>query len=154
MLRPFKNSTKWNLFLSLDYWLGHLLLHHLQTCSGKFKIIKIFFSLGLKASRILHLTAPFLPDGVFDFKNRASSYLDTTIFTITEQILIAALQLHADLSVYFRNGHNRWILYPEGSVYSSGLSLRECSFWLGSKKVRFYGGRLRSEFKGIEQWLN
>ena len=33
------------------------------------------------------------------------------------------LQLHADLSVYFRNGHNRWILYPEGSVYSSGLSL-------------------------------
>ena len=88
MLRPFKNSTKWNLFLSLDYWLGHLLLHHLQTCSGKFKIIKIFFSLGLKASRILHLTAPFLPDGVFDFKNRASSYLDTTIFTITEQILM------------------------------------------------------------------
>ena len=65
-----------------------------------------------------------------------------------------ALQLHADLSVYFRNGHNRWILYPEGSIYSSGLSLRECSFWLGSKKVRFYGGRLRSEFKGIEQWLN
>ena len=64
------------------------------------------------------------------------------------------LQLHADLSVYFRNGHNRWILYPEGSIYSSGLSLRECSFWLGSKKVRFYGGRLRSEFKGIEQWLN
>ena len=88
MLRPFKNSTKWNLFLSLDYWLGHLLLHHLQTCSGKFKIIKIFFSLGLKASRILHLTAPFLPDGVLDFKNRASSYLDTTIFTITEQILM------------------------------------------------------------------
>ena len=66
----------------------------------------------------------------------------------------SALQLHANLSVYFRNGHNRWILYPEGSFYSSGLSLRECSFWLGSKKVRFYGGRLRSEFKGIEQWLN
>ena len=40
----------------------------------------------------------------------------------------AALQLHADLSVYFRNGHNRWILYLEGSIYSSGLSLRECSF--------------------------
>ena len=34
-----------------------------------------------------------------------------------------SLQLHADLSVYFRNGHNRWILYPEGSIYSSGLSL-------------------------------
>ena len=33
------------------------------------------------------------------------------------------LQIHADLSVYFRNGHNRWILYPEGSIYSSGLSL-------------------------------
>ena len=41
---------------------------------------------------------------------------------------IFPLQLHADLSVYFRNGHNRWILYPEGSIYSSGLSLRECSF--------------------------
>ena len=39
-----------------------------------------------------------------------------------------SLQLHADLSVYFRNGHNCWILYPEGSIYSSGLSLRECSF--------------------------
>ena len=39
-----------------------------------------------------------------------------------------ALQLHADLSVYFRNGSNRWILYPEGSIYSSGLSLRECLF--------------------------
>ena len=39
-----------------------------------------------------------------------------------------ALQIHADLSVYFRNGLNRWILYPEGSIYSSGLSLRECSF--------------------------
>ena len=39
-----------------------------------------------------------------------------------------ALQLHADLSVYFRNRHYRWILYPEGSSYSSGLSLRECSF--------------------------
>ena len=64
------------------------------------------------------------------------------------------LQLHADLSVSFRNGHNHWILYPEGSVYSSGLSLQECSFWLGSKKVRFYGRGLRSEFKGIEQWLN
>ena len=65
-----------------------------------------------------------------------------------------SLQLHADLSVYFRNGHNRWILYPEGSVYSSGLSLRECSFWLGLKKVCYYRGRLRSEFKEIEQWLN
>ena len=64
------------------------------------------------------------------------------------------LQLHTDLSVYFRNRHNRWILYPEGSIYSSRLPLREWSFWLGSKKVRFYGGRLRSEFKGIEQWLN
>ena len=64
------------------------------------------------------------------------------------------LQLHADLSVYFRNGHNRWIIYPEGPIYSSGLSLRECSFWLGSRKVKFDGERLRSEFKGIEQWLN
>ena len=79
------------------------------------------------------------------------SYNNKTIYTRTET---KTLQLHADLSVYFRNGHNRWILYPEGSIYSSGLSLRECSFWLGSKKVRFYGGRLRSEFKGIEQWLN
>ena len=74
------------------------------------------------------------------------------LFSLNNNFL--ALQLHADLSVYFRNGHNRWILYPEGSVYSSGLSLRECSFLLGSKKVRFYGGRLRSEFKEIEQWLN
>ena len=65
-----------------------------------------------------------------------------------------ALQLHADLSVYFRNGHNRWILYPEGSIYYSRLSLRECLFWLSSKKVRFYGGRLRSKLKGIEQWHN
>ena len=39
-----------------------------------------------------------------------------------------SLSFHADLSVYFRNGHNRWILYPEGSIYYSGLSLRECSF--------------------------
>ena len=75
------------------------------------------------------------------------------VFVVLGNVL-NQLQLHADLSVYFRSGHNRWILYPEGSIYSSGLSLRECSFWLGSKKVRFYGGRLRSEFKGIEQWLN
>ena len=38
------------------------------------------------------------------------------------------LQLHADLSVYFRNGHNCLILYPEGSIYSFGLCLQECSF--------------------------
>ena len=45
-----------------------------------------------------------------------------------DQILPNALQLHADLSVYFRNGHNRWILYPEGSVYSSRLSLHSARF--------------------------
>ena len=76
------------------------------------------------------------------------------IFLCFKLVIIHSLPLHADLSVYFRNGHNRWILYPEGSIYSSGISLRECSFWLGLKKVRFYGGRLRTEFKGIEQWLN
>ena len=75
------------------------------------------------------------------------SRLPCCLWTIT-------LQLHVDLSVYFRNGHNRWILYPEGSIYSSGLCLLECSLWLGSKEVRFYGGRLRSEFKGIEEWRN
>ena len=65
------------------------------------------------------------------------------------------LQLHAELRVYFRNGHDRWILYPEGSIYSSGLSLRECSVWLGSKKVRFYGGRSDSEAnsKGLNNGL-
>ena len=39
------------------------------------------------------------------------SYNNKTIYTRTET---KTLQLHADLSVYFRNGHNRWILYPEG----------------------------------------
>ena len=45
-----------------------------------------------------------------------------------QENILSSLQLHADLSVYFRNGHNRWILYPKGSIYSSGLSLREYSF--------------------------
>ena len=49
------------------------------------------------------------------------SRLPCCLWTIT-------LQLHVDLSVYFRNGHNSWILYPEGSIYSSGLCLLECSF--------------------------
>ena len=42
--------------------------------------------------------------------------------------LSISLQLHADLRVYFRNGHDRWILYPEGSIYSFGHRLQECSF--------------------------
>ena len=46
---------------------------------------------------------------------------------------ITSLQLHADLSVYFGNGHNRWILYPEGSVYSSGLKRK-----LANEGYRFY----------------
>ena len=40
-------------------------------------------------------------------------------------IQVISLQLHADLSVYFRNGRYRWILCPEGSVYSLGHSLGE-----------------------------
>ena len=38
------------------------------------------------------------------------------------------LQLHADLSVYFRNGHNRWILYLEGSIYSSDFPFESARF--------------------------
>ena len=89
-----------------------------------------------------------------DKKKVLTSGVVDTQFSDHSLVYTITLQLHADLSVYFRNGHNRWILYPEGSIYSSGLSLRECSFWLGLKKVRYYGGRLRREFKGIEQWLN
>ena len=53
------------------------------------------------------------------------------------------LQLHADLSVSLRNGWLRWILLPEGSLYSFGHSLRQprrmmqiSSFSLGWEKVR------------------
>ena len=57
-------------------------------------------------------------------------YMEGLVFGILQYLvhISISLQLHADLRVFFRNGHDRWILYPEGSIYSFRHCLQECSF--------------------------
>ena len=51
-------------------------------------------------------------------------------------VSLESVDCRINITTFFRNGHNRWILYPEGSIYSSGLSLRECSVSLAKIDVK------------------